>query len=108
MTGLLIQTEPTPLRIDLSSLLPQVRMTDSQFYQFCVQNSHLRIERSADGQKMQEYMDNGAQLGLLIDRQNYRVYVYRSQEAVEVLEHPEQVRCDRQFAGLILQMARIC
>jgi Uma2 family endonuclease len=28
-------------------------------------------------EKMQEYIDNGASLGWLIDRQNRKVYIYR-------------------------------
>ncbi|MDY7014229.1 MAG: Uma2 family endonuclease [Cyanobacteriota bacterium] len=39
-------------------------------------------------EKMQEYLDNGALLGWLIDRQNRRVYIYRPQREVEVLENP--------------------
>ena len=50
MTHLLIKTELTPLMVDLSSLMPQVNMTDEQFYTFCQANQELRIERSADGE----------------------------------------------------------
>ncbi|AIE73212.1 hypothetical protein D082_06830 [Synechocystis sp. PCC 6714] len=39
-------------------------------------------------EKMQEYMENGAQLGWLIDPQNKRVEIYRSGQPVEVLENP--------------------
>lgn len=38
--------------------------------------------------KMQEYLDNGAQLGWLIDPQNKRVKIYRLGGEVEVLENP--------------------
>jgi len=38
--------------------------------------------------KMQEYCENGAHLGWLIDRQSQQVKVYRPGEAVEILESP--------------------
>ena len=38
--------------------------------------------------KMQEYLDNGLQLGWLIDIQNQTVEVYRPQQACEVLQKP--------------------
>ena len=50
MTSLVIQTELTPLRVDLSSVMPQATMTDEQFYTFCLANRDLRIERTAQGE----------------------------------------------------------
>ena len=44
--------------------------------------------------KMQEYMNNGARLGLLIDPQDKRVYIYRPNRDVETLENPETVSAD--------------
>ena len=41
--------------------------------------------------KMQEYMENGARLGWLVDPQEQRVYIYRPGQAVEVLDDPETV-----------------
>ena len=41
--------------------------------------------------KMQEYKDNGSQLGWLIDPQNKSVEIYRLGEVVEVLENPSQL-----------------
>jgi len=35
---------------------------------------------------MQEYMDNGASLGWLIDRKNRKVYIYRHSQAFEILD----------------------
>jgi Uma2 family endonuclease len=57
--------------------------------------------------KMQEYLDNGAILGLLIDRQNRTVYVYRPALALEILTNPESVSGDPELPGFILQMAKI-
>jgi Uma2 family endonuclease len=58
-------------------------------------------------QKMQEYIDNGARLGFLIDRQNRAVHLYRGDREVEVLEHPETVSGDPELPGFALKMAKI-
>jgi Uma2 family endonuclease len=44
--------------------------------------------------KMQEYLDNGAQLGWLIDPQEKRVHVYRQQAEVETLDNPQTIAGD--------------
>jgi Uma2 family endonuclease len=49
MTSLVIQSERMPLPIDLSSLTATKQMSDRQFYEFCLNNPELRIERSASG-----------------------------------------------------------
>ncbi|MCU0566821.1 MAG: Uma2 family endonuclease [Oculatellaceae cyanobacterium Prado106] len=49
MTSLVIQSEQMPLPIDLSSLTATEQMSDRQFYDFCLSNPELRIERSASG-----------------------------------------------------------
>jgi Uma2 family endonuclease len=46
MTTLLIQTESTPLMVNLPAIAP---MTHEQFYDFCSANRDLRIERTATG-----------------------------------------------------------
>jgi Uma2 family endonuclease len=202
MTSLLIQTEPTPLTVDLSSLMIHSQMSDQQFYAFCRTNRELRIERTAQGEvivmspvnsdtgnrnfrlavqlgiwveqnttgegfdsssgftlpngatrspdaawirgdrwdalsqeekamfapicpdfvielrsasdtlialqeKMQEYIENGAQLGLLIDRKSCTVHVYRPGQVPEVLENPLAVSCEPELPGFTLQMAKI-
>jgi Uma2 family endonuclease len=50
MTSLLIKTEPATLKVDLASLTASLPMTNEQFYQFCLSNPELRIERSALGE----------------------------------------------------------
>jgi Uma2 family endonuclease len=47
MTTLLIQTENSPLTVNLPTIAP---MTPAQFYEFCLANRDLRIERTADGE----------------------------------------------------------
>jgi len=47
MTTLLVQATSAPLMIDLPWIMP---MTEEQFYEFCLANRDLRIERSASGE----------------------------------------------------------
>ncbi len=58
-------------------------------------------------EKMQEYLDNGAQLELLIDRKNRTVHVYRPGRSPEILENPIAVDCSPELPGFSLQMAKI-
>ncbi|MEH1998588.1 MAG: Uma2 family endonuclease [Nostoc sp.] len=58
-------------------------------------------------EKMQEYIDNGALLGWLIDRQNRKVYIYRPNREVEILDNPEAVTGNPELPGFILRMGKI-
>ena len=58
-------------------------------------------------EKMEEYMANGARLGLLIDRKHCTVYVYRLDRAAEKLINPELVSCEPEMPGFALRMAKI-
>lgn len=57
--------------------------------------------------KLQEYIENGAQLGWLIDRKRRRAYCYRPGQRVQMLESPETVSGDPELAGFVLRMAKI-
>ena len=57
--------------------------------------------------KMQEYMENGARLGWLIDPQEQRVYIYRPGQAVEVLDDPETVSGETVLPGFTLELGGI-
>ena len=57
--------------------------------------------------KMQEYQDNGTQLGWLIDPYSQRVEIYRQGQAVEVLERPSQLSGESVLPGFILTLHRI-
>jgi Uma2 family endonuclease len=57
--------------------------------------------------KMQEYLDNGAQLGWLIDLPSRHVYVYRPNRPVERLEHPATVAGDPVLPGFVLDLQQI-
>ncbi len=202
MTSLLIKAEPVNLKVDLASLTGSLPITEEQFYQLCLNNPELRIERSALGEitimppafsdtgnrnfkishqvgtwaeqdgtgevfdssagfmltngatrspdtawiltdrwnaltpeqqasfapivpdfvielrsasdtleglqeKMQEYIENGVRLGLLIDRKSRRVHRYRPGQSPEILENPESVSCEPELPGFALKMAKI-
>jgi len=57
--------------------------------------------------KMQEYMENGATLGWLIDPDARRVYVYRAGAVVECLEGPDAVSGEPLLPGFVLSLAAI-
>jgi Uma2 family endonuclease len=57
--------------------------------------------------KLQEYIENGAQLGLLIDRKSRTVHLYRPKRSPEILENPDAVSCNPELPGFTLQMAKI-
>ena len=57
--------------------------------------------------KMQEYVENGARLGWLIDPQNRRVHVYRTGQAVEILDEPTFVSGDPVLPGFTLDLSSI-
>ncbi|MEO1147520.1 MAG: Uma2 family endonuclease [Cyanobacteria bacterium J06638_22] len=198
-TTLLIQTEPGLMEVTLPAIAP---MTAEQFYEFCLANRDLRIERSASGEvivmpptfsdtgnrnfnlamqlgiwaesdgtglgfdsstgftlpngamrspdaswirrdrwealtpteqqsfaplcpdfvielrsssdplrrlqdKMQEYIDNGALLGWLIDRKNRTVHIYRPNQSPEILNAPDAVSGDPELSGFTLSLTKI-
>lgn len=199
MTTLLIQSEQIPITVNFPFI---AQMTTQQFYEFCLANRYLRIERTATGEvvvmppafsdtghrnlkiaqqianwaekdgtgeafdssagftlsnsairspdaswikserwnaltdeqkasfapicpdfvielksasdrlstlqsKMQEYIDNGAILGLLIDRKAKTVHLYRPQQAPQILENPVEVQGDPELPGFTLKMSKI-
>ena len=58
-------------------------------------------------EKMQEYLDNGAQVGWLIDPLERRVHVYRAGQAVVCLENPLTISGDPELPGFVLDLTRI-
>jgi Uma2 family endonuclease len=59
-------------------------------------------------EKMQEYRENGARLGWLIDRKNRSVYVYRPDTSEpETLLHPATVSGDPELPGFIADLTRV-
>jgi len=57
--------------------------------------------------KMQEYINNGARLGWLIDAKTRRVEIYRSDRTVELLENPLTLLGEDVLPGFVLDMAQI-
>ena len=57
--------------------------------------------------KMQEYLDNGARLGWLIDPGELVVYIYRPGEAVERLEAPREVSGESVLPGFVLRLTAV-
>ena len=57
--------------------------------------------------KMQEYLENEAQLGWSIDPKNKRVEIYRPVQAVEVLEHPMTLSGEQVLPGFTLTLKRV-
>ncbi|HZN11554.1 MAG TPA: Uma2 family endonuclease [Blastocatellia bacterium] len=58
-------------------------------------------------QKMQEYLEQGTQLGWLIDPFRRKVHIYRPDHPVEILDQPESVSGDPLLPGLTLPLAKI-
>ena len=54
--------------------------------------------------KMEEYMENGARLGWLLDSESRRVYVYRPNLEAQILENPETVSAEPELAGFALEL----
>ncbi len=57
--------------------------------------------------KMQEYLDNGAKLGWLIDPQRQVVEIYRPSQQVEILQSPNTVSGENILPGFSLDLAEI-
>jgi Uma2 family endonuclease len=57
--------------------------------------------------KMEQYIANGARLGLLIDPRKRRVYVYRPNADAITLENPRQVSCEPELPGFILDLDEV-
>lgn len=62
---------------------------------------------STQQQKLDEYIENGALLGFLLDPIGKTVYVYRPGRAPEVLEQPSTVSADPVLPGFSLQLEEI-
>ena len=54
--------------------------------------------------KMQEYVDNGAKLGWLIDPIQQKVYIYQPNTNVEELDHPKGIDGGNILPGFILEL----
>jgi Uma2 family endonuclease len=57
--------------------------------------------------KMREYLDSGARLGWLINRQNKQVEIYRQNQEVEVLQSPIALSGEDVLPGFVLDLRQI-
>jgi Uma2 family endonuclease len=58
-------------------------------------------------EKMQEYIDNGTQLGWLIDRKQRKIFIYRPGQAVEELDNPQTLTGEDLLPGFVLDLSQI-
>lgn len=56
--------------------------------------------------KMQEYIENGASLGWLIDRTTQQVYIYQPNEQVKCLDNPQVINGNPVLKGFRLDLAK--
>lgn len=57
--------------------------------------------------KMEEYIENGARLGWLIDPKNKRVHLYRANGEIEILENPNKVSGEEVLQKFELDLTEI-
>ena len=57
--------------------------------------------------KMEEYIENGARLGWLLDRKNQRVAIYRQGKDVEIIQSPATLSGEDVLPGFVLDLADI-
>lgn len=57
--------------------------------------------------KMQEYLDNGVQLGWLIDPQQRKVEIYRLGQPTEILESPVTLLGENLLPGFELKLSKV-
>jgi Uma2 family endonuclease len=73
-----------------------------------VSPSDLKNQRYEDLQaKMQEYLDNGVQLGWLIEPSAKTVEIYRPGKQVEILNNPRTLSGENVLSGFILDLSEI-
>lgn len=54
---------------------------------------------------MEKYLDNGVQLGWLIDLRTQTVEIYRSRQAVEILTNSKTLSGESVLPGFVLDLA---
>lgn len=57
--------------------------------------------------KLQEYLDNGARLGWLLDPERRTAHVYRPGQAIEILVNPDELSGDPVLPGFTLDLSPI-
>jgi Uma2 family endonuclease len=57
--------------------------------------------------KMEEYVENGARLGWLVDPLQRRVHVYRGGERPQTLDGPEKLSGEPVLSGFVLDLVEV-
>lgn len=57
--------------------------------------------------KMEEYIENGASLGWLIDAEKRKIYIYHPEKEVEILENPSEISGEPLLQGFTLNLKEI-
>jgi Uma2 family endonuclease len=57
--------------------------------------------------KMEEYKENGATLGWLIDRKHRKVEIYRQNQDVEILDNPTTLSGENLLLGFVLDLTEV-
>ena len=89
-------------------------LTDEQWQKFLPQcpDFVLELRSPTDSmrrleQKMEEYRENGAQLGWLLDPRAKRVHIYRPGAAVEILDNPAALTGEPLLQGFVMEVPQI-
>ena len=89
-------------------------LTDEQWHKFLplCPDFVLELRSPSDSvsmlrQKLEEYRDNGAQLGWLLDPAGKHIYVYRPGTAVEILDNPATISGEPPLQGFVLDVPQI-
>ena len=56
---------------------------------------------------MQQYIGQGVRLGLLVDRKNRAVHIYRPNQTPEISQDPDIIYCEPELPGFKLKMSKI-
>lgn len=90
------------------------RLTDEEWHKFLplCPDFVLELRSPSDAlrtlqKKMEEYRENGAQLGWLLDPETQRVHVYRPGLTVEILDQPVSVSGEPLLRGFMLDVPKI-
>lgn len=71
--------------------------------ELCPENDSIKVLQA----KMEEYIENDARLGWLIDPKNKRVHIYRANGEIEILENPDNISGEDVLNGFELNLTEI-
>lgn len=89
------------------ALTPEEREAFPPCPDFIIELRSVSDSLSSVQNKMQEYMDNGARLGWLIDPKGKQVEIYRQGQEKEVLQAPTSLSGEDVLPGFVLQLNQI-